>query len=363
MAGKGDDFTKTKLALFFGGASDEYAVSLCSAAAILRALDGERYEIYKIGLTRDGRWLLTEASPAAIEADDWQAVALPCLLSPDRGLPGLWVFEGGAPRRLLPDVLFPVLHGKYGEDGRMQGLFALSGIPYVGADTEASAIGMNKAVAKTLARAAGVPVVPWVTLSGDALYKEEKARALIEGLLAYPVFIKPARSGSSVGASLVREPSALGEALQRAAAVDGRVLAEAFIPARELEVAVLATETGLEVSRPGEILPPEGGFYDYEAKYETGEATLSTRAALPPALEKRVRGYAARIFRLFSCRGGARVDFFLSRETGRLYFNEINTMPGFTAISMFPRLLTGRRTVSELLDLMIAGAQGDDRRV
>lgn len=348
---------KTKLALFFGGASNEYAISLRSAAAVVRSLDDERYEIFKIGITREGCWLMTEATPDEIEADAWQAGAYPCLLSPDRAMRGLWLFPPGAAiRRVLPDVLFPVMHGKYGEDGKIQGLFALSGIPYVGSDTQASAIGMDKAVTKTLARASGIPVVPWVTLTADLLAHPERAREAAEERLAYPMFLKPARSGSSMGAARVDRRADFAAALRLAAAEDECVLAEAYIPARELEVAVLSTDTGPEISLPGEILPPAGDFYSYEAKYETGEARLTDRAALLPSEEKRIRAYAARIFRALGCRGGARVDFFLSRTTGQLYFNEINTIPGFTAISMFPRLLTKSRTVSELLDEMIKGA-------
>jgi D-alanine-D-alanine ligase len=300
---------------------------------------------------------MNEASPEAVEADGWQTNAYPCLLSPDRAMRGLWLFRPGeAIRRVLPDVLFPVLHGKYGEDGRIQGLFALSGIPYVGCDTEAGAIAMSKAVTKELARACSIPVVPWVTLRGELLADAVRARTAAEERLAYPMFLKPSRSGSSVGASIVERPGDFADALRAAAAEDDCVLAEAYIPARELEVAVLSTRTGLEVSHPGEILPRRGSFYSFAAKYETDEAGLSDRAALLPAEEKRVRAYAARLFTALGCRGGARVDFFLSRETGRLYLNEINTMPGFTAISMFPRLLTKTRTVSELLDEMIAGA-------
>lgn len=348
---------KTKLALFFGGVSNEHAVSLRSAAAIIRALDREKYEIFQIGITREGCWLLTEASPEAIEADAWQAHAYPCLLSPDRAMRGLWLFRPGeAIRRVLPDILFPILHGKYGEDGCIQGLFALSGIPYVGCNTEAGAIAMDKAVTKELARANSIPVVPWVALRGELLSDAARARTTVEERLTYPMFLKPSRSGSSVGAAIVERPLDFADALRAAAAVDDCVLAEAYIPARELEVAVLSTRTGLEVSHPGEIIPKTGGFYSYAAKYETDEAALSDRAMLLPTEERRLRAYAARLFTALACRGGARVDFFLSRETGRLYLNEINTMPGFTAISMFPRLLTKNRTMRALLDEMIAGA-------
>ena len=357
-------FLKTKIALLFGGASNEYAVSLRSAAAVLRAMDEERYDIRRIGIDRQGHWLMTEAGAEEIEADEWQARAYPCLLSPDRALPGIWLFRPGeAVKRILPDLLFPVLHGRYGEDGCIQGLFALSGIPYIGCGTEAGAIGMNKALCKTVARAAGIPVVPWVTLTKKTLENEESARAAIARTLSYPIFIKPCRSGSSVGAARVDNARELGDALRLAAAEDDCVLAEAYIPAREIEVALLATETGLEISCPGEITPPKGDFYSYAAKYHESGATLTVPAALSPWEERQIRRYAAEIFSLLSCRGGARVDFFLTRGTRQLYFNEINTMPGFTAISMFPRLLTRERSMRELLDTMICEALRHDRPV
>ena len=350
---------KTKVALFFGGASNEYEVSLRSAAAVLRAFDEERYEIYKIGLDRDGRWLLTEATPDLIAADAWQGGASPCLLSPDRALRGLWVFRPGeAVRRILPDVLFPLLHGRLGEDGCLQGLFALSGIPYVGCPTEAGALGMDKDACKRLAQSRGIPVVPWVRLSGTLLADPERARAVAEEKLAYPMFLKPARSGSSVGAGRVECPLDFPAALRAAGREDDCVLVEACVPARELEVAVLEKPSGeLEISRVGEVLPPGGRFYSYREKYEADSHTrLSTHAGLLPSEENRLRAYAGELFSLLGCRSCARVDFFLSRETGRVYFNEINTMPGFTEISMYPRLLCKERSMSELLDELMAGA-------
>lgn len=348
---------KTKLALFFGGISSEYAVSLRSAAAILRCLEAGPYEIYRIGIDRSGRWLLTEATPALIEADRWQANAFPCLLSPDRAMRGLWLFRPGeAVRRVVPDVLFPVLHGGYGENGSIQGLFALSGIPFIGSGTEASAVGMNKVLGKLAVRELGIPVVPWVSLQGPMLERPEEARLLAESRLGYPMFLKPARGGSSIGAGRVMRGAEFAAALARAAREDDCVLAESCLVAREFEVAVLQTQDSIEVSRPGEILPPSGDFYSYRAKYEAGGAVLRDTAVLPPPQEKRLRGYASRIFTALGCRCGARVDFFLCRRTGRLYFNEINTLPGFTEGSMFPRLLTRERSMAELLQTLIAGA-------
>lgn len=346
---------KTVVALFFGGRSREYSVSLCSAAAVLQGLSPDRYEVVAVGITRAGHWLATTATPDEIEADRWQAGGTPCLLSPDRGRPGLLLIAGGRVKHVLPDVLFPVLHGKYGEDGCIQGLFALSGIPYVGCDTRASAIGMDKAVTKTLAAAAGIPVVPWISARARELQKRVAER--VEATLTYPVFVKPSQSGSSIGAGVARDRRELYAALRRAAAVDDTILIEAFTPVREIEVAVLRIGQKTEVSRPGEIIPPEGGFYDYDTKYRASGAELRPLAHLTREQETTARARAAKIYRLLSCHGPVRVDFFLPRAGGELYFNEVNTLPGFTAISMFPRLMTANRPFPALLDALIAGAR------
>ena len=346
---------RKKVALFFGGASNEYTVSLYSAAAVVRALNKEKYEIYQIGIDRIGRWLFTEATPDCIERDEWQRNACPCLLSPDRGMRGIWLFQPGqTARRILPDVLLPIMHGRWGEDGCIQGLFSLSGIPYVGCTTEASAICMDKDLCKVVARYQGIPVVPWVRLS--RAMSIEEARREAEARLTYPMFLKPCRSGSSVGAARVSCRAEFAAAFDRAGQEDDCVLAEEFLSVRELELALLETPEGLELSTPGEILPPRDGFYSYEAKYGDKGALLCEEAQLSPAEQRRLRDYATRLFYGLGCRGCARADFFMERSTGRLYFNEINTMPGFTAISMFPRLLTKTRSFSDLLDLLIAGA-------
>jgi D-alanine--D-alanine ligase len=343
---------KTKIALFFGGMSGEYAVSLASAAAVLRALDPDLYEPLAVGITQTGEWLLTYATPDEIERDAWQTNAVSCLLSPDRGRKGLLLFEESGARRILPDLLFPLLHGKYGEDGCIQGLFALSGIPFVSSPVLASAVGMHKHIAKTLAQAAGIPV-----LRGACVAKADgmtAALAEISASLAFPVFVKPASGGSSVGAGIVRDPRDLPAALTCAWEADEHALVEPYCPAREIEVAVL---DGI-ASRAGEIVLPTGSFYDYDTKYKNGRATLCAPAQLTSEEEARAREYALRLYRLFACRGQARVDFFLTNE-GELYFNEINTLPGFTADSMFPRLMMGKGGLPALLARMIAGARAE----
>ncbi len=347
---------KISVALFFGGRSPEYAVSLASAAAVLRGLDLQKYAVYPVGITRAGVWLLTAASPDGIEADRWQSGACPAHLSPDRGRPGLYIEEKGGTRRLLPDVLFPVMHGKYGEDGCMQGLFALSGIPFVGCGVRAACLGMDKIAAKQLAASAGLPVLPHLTARRTE-HAEHVARR-VEDTFPYPVFVKPAAGGSSIGAGIARDRAGLLSCLGAAWESDRTLLIEPFLPgAREIEVGVAKIGRRLEISTPGEIHPGGSDFYDYATKYTAKTATLTTHAPLLVHQEQAARARAALIYRLFDCHGPVRVDFFLSPAGGPLYFNEINTLPGFTAGSMFPRLMTEKRSFPALLDLLIAGAR------
>lgn len=341
---------KQKIAVFFGGRSAEYAVSLRSAATVLSALSREKYDVLSVGITREGAWLLTSATPEAIAADDWQKGAIPCLLSPDRAVPGLWLFpEGEPPRREQVRVLFPVLHGAYGEDGCIQGLFALSGIPHVGCGVHASAIGMDKAATKTLLAARDVPMLPHLTVPPDMSTAVAANEAELR--FSYPMFVKPTSGGSSIGAGKAKNREELEQAIA-AAMPHGTVMIEPFLSAREIEVAV----TDGHADGVGEIVAEGATFYDYETKYEKDTARLLIPAPLPPKIEHAVRAYAERVYRTLSCRGGVRVDFFLSRGSGNLYFNEINTLPGFTDISMYPRLARRKGSLTYLLDRLIKGA-------
>ncbi len=344
------------LCLLFGGASSEYEVSLCSAAGVLRALDPLRFRALCVGISRRGEWFLTQATPCEIENDEWQAGALPCGLSPNPAYRGLLVHTPRGLRRYLPDVIFPVLHGGAGEDGRLQGLLSLSGIPFVGCDTRAAALAMDKAVAKVLAREAGVPVLPWLVYDARRDTADDFC-ARAEAAFPYPMFAKPVAGGSSVGAGRAGDRTSLIACLQTAAREGGRVLVEPCLPARELEIAVLERKDGLELSPVGEICLSGGSFYDYDTKYKNGRATLCEKADIPPLCDTRVRQYAEKVFFALGCRGLARIDFFLDPACpDKPIFNEINTLPGFTADSMFPRLLTADRTPAVLLDLLIEGA-------
>lgn len=312
------------VALLFGGKSPEYEVSCRSAATIRDALLTAGYELLPVGISREGVFYLFRGSPERIFAATWEA-------SP--GLSRMWFAPGGgfftdSGRLYRPDVIFPAVHGTGCEDGRLQGFLDTWGIPYVGCGVEASALAMNKYLAKETARRIGIPTLPEVCLTRDT--SEEILRGL-----HYPLFLKPARSGSSVGASPVGSPEQLPEALGRALAEDTLALAEPLVAARELEVAVLDDGT-LRVSAPGEVLT-DRAFYDYETKYLRGTTRLAVPASLPTADAETLSDYARRLFLALGCRHLARVDFFAVGDT--YYFNEINTLPGFTEDSMYPALV------------------------
>jgi D-alanine-D-alanine ligase len=329
---------RLRVGVVYGGRSGEHEVSLRSAASIIAALDPARYEIVPVAITKEGRWLTGPDSRGLLDAAQ-QALAP----IPDRGteivLPAdptrhALLSPGGGPPLPL-DVVFPVLHGTYGEDGTMQGLLEMAGIPYVGAGVLASAVGMDKAVMKSVFRDAGIPVCRWLVTRRD----EESAAALsrrVETELGFPCFVKPANLGSSVGISKVREPAALAAAVREAGAYDTKIVIEESIDAREFECGVLGNEAP-EASVVGELVSSHE-FYDYADKYvdQGGQAIIP--AALPAETSETMRALAIRAFRAVDGSGLARVDFFLDRGSGRVLVNEINTMPGFTAISMFPKL-------------------------
>ncbi len=317
---------RLEIALLFGGRSGEHEVSLRSAASVARALR-ERYDVRHVLIDKAGRWLLQS------EAEPGPSGGTRVFLAPTPD-------DEGRLRRLAdgteiarPDVYFPMLHGTFGEDGTIQGLFELAAVPYVGAGVAASAAAMDKEMMKALFAHAGLPQGPWRVLRGrDAATEAQFLREL--GL---PVFVKPANLGSSVAVSKVKSAADLDPALDAAFAYDRKVLLEAAIAARELEVSVLGNDRP-EASLPGEIVP-DREFYDYDSKYSAESRTeLVLPARLSPAATEEIRDLAMAAFRAVGARGYARVDFFLEKPTGRLLLNEINTIPGFTSISMFPKL-------------------------
>lgn len=340
------------VAVLFGGQSYEHEVSLVSAQAVMQALDPERYEVLPVGITRDGRWIAGPGAHAAlVAAADRSRLPTGVALAADSTAP---IIEDFDLRRATPiDVVFPVLHGPMGEDGSVQGLLELLGLPYVGCGVAASAVGMDKALMKAAFTAAGLPVLPWLLVRRSELATDvEAVCARIEAALSYPVFVKPANLGSSIGISKAADRESLRKALNEAARYDRRIVVEQGIAAREIEVSVLGNDVP-EASVPGEIVP-SGEWYDYAAKYLDGASQLLIPAPLDADLAAQARDLACRAFLAIDGAGLARVDFLLDRNSGKLWLNEVNTMPGFTPISMYPKLwLASGLAYPDLLDRLI----------
>ncbi len=329
---------KIRVGILFGGRSGEHDVSLTSAASVMKALDPARYEVVPIGITREGHWRIGSAAlrllPEVLEKGE------PVTPSVDPSAPKLIPLRSHSPaldsRRDL-DVIFPVLHGTFGEDGTVQGLLELAGVAYVGAGVLGSAVGMDKDVMKRLFRDAGLPIVPWeVLLRSDWESDPHAAQKRIERRLRYPLFVKPANLGSSVGISKVSRAAGLQGAIGLAAQYDRKIIVEKGIDAREIECSVLGNDRP-EASVPGEIVPVNE-FYDYEAKYIKEGSDLIIPARLPARQSRRVQALAVAAFQAIDCAGMGRVDFLLDRKTRKIFVNEINTIPGFTPISMYPKL-------------------------
>jgi D-alanine-D-alanine ligase len=330
---------RVRVAVVFGGRSTEHAISCVSAGSVLSALDPEVYEVVPVGITPKGAWVITNGDPESLRmagrvlptVETGTAVVLPG--DPTAG--GLVVVEPGEGARVLHgvDVVFPVLHGPYGEDGTIQGLLEMAGVPYVGSGVLGSAVAMDKEFTKKLLVAEGLPVGPYaVVRPGADLPPAERER------LGLPVFVKPARGGSSIGISRVTDWAQLPAALGTAREVDPKVLVEAAVPGREIELAVLEGRAGgpPEVSVPAEIRLIDRDWYDFEAKYLDDVSELHIPAELPAEVAETVRALAARAFTALDCAGLARVDFFVG-PGGEPTVNEVNTMPGFTPISVFPQ--------------------------
>jgi D-alanine-D-alanine ligase len=376
---------KLRVGVLFGGRSGEHEVSLLSAASVLNAIDKDKYEVVPIGITKDGRWLTAEhaedlltgklvleprhlragdpeiTQPAAVLARG-EAVLVPP--EPIHRQNGLVPFQPDATpmgcasyRAVNVDVIFPVLHGTFGEDGTIQGLLELADIPYVGAGVLGSAAGMDKDIMKSLFMAAGLPIVKHVTILRRDWEKDQKKVAKRVTKLTYPVFVKPANLGSSVGISKAHNKKELGPAIEEAAKFDRKIVIEQGVggsddKAREIECSVLGNDEPL-ASVPGEIVPIKE-FYDYDAKYLDEGSQLIIPAKLAKAETKKVQELAVKAFKAVDCSGLARVDFLMDPKTRKIYLNEINTMPGFTAISMYPKLWAASGVeYSELIDRLI----------
>lgn len=344
---------KLTIAVLFGGRSSEYSVSLHSAAAVLRGLDEKKYDVLCVGISQAGRWLLCPNDPDAIEAGWWEALpgCVPAVLSPDRDCRGLLILGEGAPQVRRLDVVFPVLHGRNGEDGTIQGLAQLAGVPLVGCGVLASAVCMDKEIAHRLASSAGIPVTPSAVFrAGDdwAALPERTAR------LRYPLFVKPANAGSSLGVTQVDRPEALAQAVSAALEHDRKVVIEEGVQGVELGCAVLGSDT-LTVGEV-DLIQLQDGFFDFTEKYELITAQILAPAPIPPETAQAAKELACRVYRALECGGLARVDLFLT-EDGRLLLNEVNTIPGFTAHSRYPSMMAAAGlSFPALLDQLIGRA-------
>ncbi|MCX7025435.1 MAG: D-alanine--D-alanine ligase [Spirochaetes bacterium] len=343
------------IALLYGGKSGEHEVSLRSSASVARHVK-PGHTLVLIGIDHDGAWYL---QPKAV-LDDALAGDNPLGLVVDgaalvSAIPGRGLALAGSSSPIRLDVVFPVLHGTFGEDGTIQGLLELSGVPYIGCDVLGSAVGMDKEMAKNLWDRAGLPVVPFVPIRKCDLSPQvlEKARVRSEAAFGYPMFVKPTCSGSSVGTSKVADAAGFDTAVRAALEWDFRALVEPFIAAREIECSVIGNGT-VRSFLPGEIVPRHE-FYDYEAKYiDPDGAALIIPADIPPETAARVRNVAERAYVAAGLNGMARVDFFLDKRTGEVYLNEVNTIPGFTSISMFPKMCeAGGLAFPDLIDELV----------
>lgn len=329
---------KLRVAVLFGGRSGEHEVSLMSARSVIAALDPARYEIFPIGITHAGNWLVGENVLDKLAQGKTDALDH-AFIFPEPDHQGLYAIRNTKHVKVSDiDVFFPVLHGTFGEDGTMQGLFELADVAYVGAGVVGSGVGMDKGVFKDVMRANDIPVVDWIILRRAEIEKDmEAAIRKAEMLGAYPLFAKPANLGSSVGITKCNNRADLGEGLMEAAAFDRRILVErGVVDAREVEVSVLGNDEPI-ASVPGEVLPSRE-FYSYESKYVDGTSGLVIPARIPEETANQIREYAVRAYKAIDCAGMARADFFVEKESGRVLLNELNTLPGFTSISMYPKL-------------------------
>ena len=346
---------KLSVCILFGGISPEHEVSLRSAESVLNNIDKEKYNIFPVGITKEGDWILFKSDDySLLPTGAWKSHPenRRAAISPVRGQ-GLLSFEGDCVVRERIDVVFPVLHGENGEDGAMQGLLQMAGIPYVGPHVAASAVAMDKTLTKLVVDHAGVPQAAWKLVRKNELRNHmENTLTNLENRFSYPMFVKPAGTGSSVGVSKAMDRETLRGALEHAAKFDDKILVEEFIHGREIEVAVMGNENPV-ASIAGEI-DSGADFYDYDAKYVTDTSVAYIPARIPEDVEEVVREAAVKVYGAIGCQGLSRVDFFVTYEENRVVFNEINTLPGFTSISMYPKLFAASGiSYTELIDELL----------
>ena len=362
---------KLRIAVLFGGRSGEHEVSLMSARSVLSALDSEKYEITQIGITNDGVWMAGENVLEALVKGKTENENLnQVVIIPDQYHNRIWKIQVKDSTRILEpladvDVVFPILHGTFGEDGTLQGLLELADLAYVGAGVTGSSVGMDKGIFKDVMRANDIPTVKSVIVLRSEVEKNiEAVICQAEAVAPYPLFVKPANLGSSVGITKCNNRADLGEGLKEAATYDRRILVERGVNAREIEVSVLGNDEPL-ASIPGEVLPSRE-FYSYESKYMDGTSSLLIPAPLPAEIAEKIRQMAISAYKAVDCAGMARVDFFVEKTTGEIFLNEVNTIPGFTSISMYPKLwgasgLSYTKLVDRLVELALERKADRDR--
>ncbi|MGL4790501.1 MAG: D-alanine--D-alanine ligase family protein [Anaerotignaceae bacterium] len=326
---------KKTVVVLFGGQSSEHEVSRISASTIISNINQEKYYVLPVGITKEGSWMIYNGPVENIKTGDWEKFGTPAIISPDASQKGLLKIIGDKVKLIPIDVIFPVLHGLYGEDGTVQGLFELAQIPYVGCGVLASAVSMDKVYTKIIAKNAKINQADYVFVAKDEIKKKSVATK-IEKKLGYPCFIKPSNAGSSVGITKAHNKEELINGLKVASEHDNKIIVEKFVKGRELECSVLGNHN-IATSGIGEILPA-AEFYDYDAKYNNADSKTIIPATLSEEIATEIQKAAVKIFKAVDGKGLARVDFFLEDETNRIIFNELNTLPGFTAISMYPKL-------------------------
>ena len=349
---------KMSVAVIFGGVSSEYSVSCMSAANVIQILDKDKYDVYSLGITREGKWFLTDASVEQIRTDKWlDADNRPAFISPDRCNHGIYVTCG---KSIYIDVAFPILHGKNGEDGAIAALLQLAGIPQVTTTMTSAANCMDKVNTKIFCSRAEIPQADWEFFYADDIKKRpETVVDAIEKRFDYPVFVKPSSAGSSVGVFKCHDRETLKSGISEAAKHDFKVLVEEFIDGKEVEVAVIGNSEP-HASVCGQIAPSEE-FYSYNSKYNDDNSKLFIPAPLSDDVSRTIREYAVKVYKVMECQGMARTDFFVC-DDGRVIFNEINTIPGFTNISMYPKLMAHSCCAgTDLADKLIHYALAEDR--
>ncbi|MBC8585766.1 D-alanine--D-alanine ligase family protein [Youxingia wuxianensis] len=346
--------SKKTVAVLFGSISSEHEVSLLSATSVINHIPRDKYDVLMIGITKDGRWLYYTGDVSLIKDGSWETSGCtsPAILSPDRGTKGIAQVTQAGICHIPVDVVFPVLHGEHGEDGTIQGLFEMAGIPYVGCHVLSSAACMDKEVTHILLENAGIPMAPYAVFCLGDLKRFEEIEKHLAQKLGYPMFVKPANTGSSVGVSKAKDKADLLKAVKLGLQYDRKLIVESTIVGDEVECAVLGNEQPIASSVLGEIVPHHE-FYDYEGKYLDDSTDLYIPARIPEETTQKIRETAVKAFQVMGCGGLARIDFFACKD-GKIILNELNTIPGFTSISMYPKLFEASGiSYPDLIDRLI----------